>query len=299
MKVRGKNKMLPKSDWVWSAEQAHEALVTKELFDKVEERSERRTNRIKAGRTADNAQRTGTRPGRFYAMRGRVFCDICGGRLEGSFQKSNCYRCTYARGHGAAAAEASGHPRSLQISENVLRAELRTFFLTRIFGPDRIDLLREDLKLAAGPSPLEAHKGKKKKLEQQRAGVETSISNQTRRLAKYDPDHPLAPELERSVEELLATRADLDAQLRELATVVPARDDPAEIEAVLAAIPDLSDAYDSYSPEELAELLAAFDVKIYFNSVQRTLRIDAGLAAESAARSAATGTVRLQKSQRC
>ncbi|MDX6516043.1 MAG: hypothetical protein QOH73_1709 [Gaiellaceae bacterium] len=95
--------------------------------------------------------------------------------------------------------------------------------------------------------------------------------------------------------ELLVTRADLDVQLRELATQ-PAGDDPAGIEAMLASIPDLSAAYDSYSPEELAELLAAFDVKIFFHSLERTLRVEATLAGQFVNGAGAKSAVRLQAS---
>ncbi len=66
--------------------------------------------------------------------------------MWGSHQKgSNWYRCQFVDRHGLAAAEATGHPRVLGIREEVVLAELFDVLSTRLFGPGRLEHLREEL----------------------------------------------------------------------------------------------------------------------------------------------------------
>ncbi len=66
--------------------------------------------------------------------------------MEGSHQKgSNWYGCQYVYRRGLAAADAAGHPRVLGINEENVLDPLFEFLGRRIFGPDRLFLLREEL----------------------------------------------------------------------------------------------------------------------------------------------------------
>src|SRR4051794_1284816 len=116
-------------------------LVSRELFDQVEERAQRNNNPAKAIGLLNYPTRTTRRAGRIYPLRGRVHCGVCGRRMEGSRQKgSNWYRCRFVTLRGPAAADAAGHPRVLGIKEEVVLEAVFDFLARRIFGPERIQL---------------------------------------------------------------------------------------------------------------------------------------------------------------
>jgi DNA invertase Pin-like site-specific DNA recombinase len=81
----------PRDQWIWSPTPSHEPLVSRELFEQVEERAQRNNNPAKILGPLDYPPRRLRRAGRIYPLRGRVRCGICGRRMEGSNQKgSNC-----------------------------------------------------------------------------------------------------------------------------------------------------------------------------------------------------------------
>jgi site-specific DNA recombinase len=119
--------------------------VPRELFEKVEQRARRNQIAVKQS-PADYPTRRGRRAGRVYVLRGRVRCSLCGRRMEGTHQKdANYYRCRFTASRGPGAAEATGHPRSLQIKEDALLQALFSFMDRRLFGPKRQKLLRNEL----------------------------------------------------------------------------------------------------------------------------------------------------------
>ncbi len=150
----------PRDQWVWSPAPSHEAIVSRELFDQVEERALRnhRGATLRAPKTY--VQRSGRRNGRLYALRGRIHCRLCGRRMEGSHQKgSNWYRCQFVYRRGIAAADAAGHPRVLGIREEVVLEPLFDFLGRRLFGPDRLHLLRHELATALVRRRRQPHGG--------------------------------------------------------------------------------------------------------------------------------------------
>lgn len=108
--------------------------------------------RVSTPRRYEN--RRSARPGRLYVLRGRVRCGLCGRRMEGSHQRgSNWYRCQYARRRSGSAADVAGHPRVLGIKEDVVLEALRELMAVRLFGPDRLQLLGEELAASASGQP--------------------------------------------------------------------------------------------------------------------------------------------------
>jgi hypothetical protein len=76
--------------------------------------------------------------------------------MEGTHQKgSNYYRCRFSAGRGNSAADAAGHPRALQIKDDTLFQALLGFMDYRLFGPERLKLLRNEL---AGGTNADEHR---------------------------------------------------------------------------------------------------------------------------------------------
>jgi hypothetical protein len=72
--------------------------------------------------------------------------------MEGSHQKgSNWYRCQYVQRRSEAAAIYAEHPKVLGIKEAKLLEAILTFLGRRVFGPDRLNLLRDELADATQP----------------------------------------------------------------------------------------------------------------------------------------------------
>jgi hypothetical protein len=65
--------------------------------------------------------------------------------MEGSYKKeSHWYRCRFEANRGGAAADAAGHPRALSIEEDAIIEALADSMGRRLFGPDRLRVLRLD-----------------------------------------------------------------------------------------------------------------------------------------------------------
>jgi site-specific DNA recombinase len=288
-KRRGRPLIRPKDQWVWSPLPVHEPIVSRELFDQVEDRARR--NEVRADRRNGHAypQRPSHRSGRLYPLRGRVRCSLCERRMEGTHQKGkNRYRCRFVWNRGAVAADQAGHPRALSVTEEVVLEQLYDFMERRIFGPDRLRLLRHELARSARTDWHE-HDGELARLKSALEKVNASLRRQTLRLEEHDdPDHPVVAAAKDRIEELSARRVAIDEAIQSLEIQRPDSIRPDEIEAMLAAVPDLSPALRTAAPEQLAALLKAFDVQVTFDKANRKLTLAATLTSELVAENEAT-----------
>jgi DNA invertase Pin-like site-specific DNA recombinase len=115
--------------WVWSAEPAHEPLITRETFDAAQRRM--------TGRVGGRGARTASRRYRTYALRHRVGCGFCGRYMQGSVSGGRTYyRCKFANEYSLATE--SIHPRSVNLREDDLLPHLDTW-LAELFGDEHID----------------------------------------------------------------------------------------------------------------------------------------------------------------
>ncbi len=280
-KRRGRPLIRPKDQWVWSALPVHEPIVARDLFEQVEDRARR--NEVRPERRNGHAypQRTSRRSGRLYPLRGRVHCSLCDRRMEGSHQKGkNWYRCRFVWNRGAVAADQAGHPRTLGIKEEVILDQLLDFMQRRIFGPDRLRLLRHDLARTAR-TEWRDHDGELARLKGELEKVTSSLRRQTLRLEEHDdPNHPVVAAAKDRIEELSARRTSIDDAIRSLETNRPDGTRPDEIEAMLATVPDLSPTLRTATPEDLADLFDAFNVKVTFDKANQKLTLAATLTGE-------------------
>jgi hypothetical protein len=198
--------------------------------------------------------------------------------MSGSHQKgANWYRCQFVDRHGLAAARATGHPRVLGIREEVVLAELFDVLSRRLFGPARLDLLREDLARASAGG-WDQHEREIARLRRELGDIDRSLYRQALRLEEHDdPAHPVVALAKRRIVELTAERDRLERDLTSLEAHPPADVHPEAVEAMLASVPDLRDALVDYEPAELAQLFEDFDVEVEYDKHHRTLRIAATL----------------------
>jgi site-specific DNA recombinase len=132
----------PPSEWTWSPQPVHEPLVTREQFEKAAEiAKERERTRTGTGANAHPDTRY------TYLLRSYVVHEDCGRRMYGKTERCNgkytypyylCYRKTQ---RDAGKEWAEEHPTCVRVREKALNDAVYEFFATRVFGPERQQLL--------------------------------------------------------------------------------------------------------------------------------------------------------------
>jgi DNA invertase Pin-like site-specific DNA recombinase len=277
----GHPQIRPREEWVWSPIPTHEPIVARELFDMVEERAARNHNAMKAGMPRAQVGPPKTRVGRLYPLRGRVRCGLCGHRMEGSHQRgNNWYRCQYVRRRGSVAAAHAEHPQVLGIKEEKLLHPILDFLARRVFGPDRLHLLREELADSTA-STWEQHTAELKRLEKELHEIDRSLRVQTLRLEEQeDPQHPIVALATERIVELSTRKGAVTDAIETLKTTRPAGHHPDEIVAMLDTVPDLRETLKTATSEQLAEIFRAFDVTITYDKANQYLDLGAAIMPE-------------------
>ena len=136
-------KVNPPELWVWSEQPTHEPLVPRDLFKAAAGIAGwRQGSRSAVGENKQHPQAKRT-----YVLRSFVFCEICGKRMFGKSRHGvSYYACQPERNIGKAADERFPGHGSVWLREDDLLTGLSGFLAERIFGPDRRELLAEDLK---------------------------------------------------------------------------------------------------------------------------------------------------------
>ncbi len=117
------------TEWIWSTDKTHEALVSTEDYVKVQEH-------MAAGvrRPVSRKPRTTERP---YLLRGLLLCGICGRRMSGQHTHGDAYyRCRYPTEY--ALANDVDHPRTVYVREDEIVRELDQW-LAKVFDPEKLD----------------------------------------------------------------------------------------------------------------------------------------------------------------
>ncbi|HKB51264.1 MAG TPA: hypothetical protein VKC63_07530 [Solirubrobacterales bacterium] len=167
----------------------------------------------------------------------------------------------------------------LGIKEDVVLDALRGFMSERLFGPERLKLLRAELADAATDGAWQERDSRLADLRAEEKQVEQALYRQSLRLEEHeDPEHPVLKLATRRIEELSGQADAIAAEIASLEAARPEEPRSEEIEALLADVPDLREALAQADGEELIELLDAFDVAVSYDKPERTLELSALLA---------------------
>jgi hypothetical protein len=112
--------------------------------------------------------------------------------MEGTHQKgSNYYRYRVNATRGNSVARVAGHPGALQIKENTVLDATLEFMDRRLFGPERLEHLREELARASGDQddqPIE----ELERLRGELKDIDQALHRQSLRMGEHDdPRHPV------------------------------------------------------------------------------------------------------------
>lgn len=257
-------KINPPEAWVWSEEPAHEALVSREMFERG----------ILAGLSRNNASRSERpeerRRKRKYLLRSLLRCGVCGLRMHGDHRRrSTYYVCEeYRRPAGMRLRE---HPRTVYLREDVAVERVVEFLRTHVFGPERAELLRRELE-ATDP---EADAGRDE-IEQIRDlvdDVELRIRRQMDNLEREDPDGEAAEEIRTRLRELARTKARKQRELEAAERALAGRPDPGTARAFLDMLPLLEVDARMLEKQSFRQLLEALSFEARFDPVRKELAV--------------------------
>src|SRR4029077_706079 len=178
------------------------------------------------------------------------------------------------------AASATDHPPVLGIKEEKIREAVLDFLARRVFGPDRLCLLRDELANATA-STWETHAGDLSRHESELRDIGRSLRVQALRLEEHeDPKHPVVVLATERIEELSTRKSGVTAAIEALKAQRPAGHHPDEIAAMLDAVPDLRKALKTASDEQLTDIFDAFDVTISYDKASQQMQLGATITPE-------------------
>lgn len=120
----------PPEKWVWSDEPAHEALVSRETFEKAALIGIRNDNGGKRSESHEKSRKNA------YPLRSFLRCSICGLRMHArSRRTTHAYVCsTSSRQPGLVP---KGHPKFVYLNEGKAGEKIVEFLSNDVFGPER------------------------------------------------------------------------------------------------------------------------------------------------------------------
>ncbi|WP_240759457.1 recombinase family protein [Phytoactinopolyspora endophytica] len=271
--------------WRWSAEPAHEPLVTMDIWKAVQEAAKERQGSRQAGPNKHPATR------RSYVLRHYVHHATCNKRMFGKTRKNHAYyTCQPQLDRVGNPHEYADHPRSVYVREDRLLDCVQVFFAERVFGPDRADHLAAQL----SGHQTDTDDERDRRIAALQKAIADLMKRQNNLLEEResgtaDPDDPAArawaDRLRTRFADLEAQRAAKQAELEQLQHDAE-RDrppDPSLLDALPALTLNLAEA-----PETLQrDLYDAFALKIHYDHARKHATIHATIRADTVPEAAA------------
>ena len=217
----GHNRANPVTEWIWSPEPTHEALVDLETFIQAQQVAAHRF-----GSRTDPGPSRHAYTKRVYPLRTYLFCQSCRRRMFGKTRRETAYyACSPKKGY-----RPPDHPISIWVREDGILDALRQFLAQYVFGQYRHDLLAADQRDHAESA---AHEHAQRIAALRRAIADADARG--KRLARNlelvdDPDPDFIRDLNERRAELRHEKAQFETQLAD-----------AEAHAAHAANPGLLD----------------------------------------------------------
>lgn len=234
-----------KSQWVWSEQPVHEALVDIETFEAAQA--------IFGTRGASQTPRAPAE-GRHYLLHGKIRCALCGRRMTGQWNHGRAYyRCRFTDDYGV---DAATHPTTIYVKEDAVVPGLDRW-LAGIFDDEHIDHTSDVLADAAEPDP---------EWEARQAELEAKIRDCDRRLAKYHKALDLTDEVEPFIEwiaEVKRERRQIEAQLGR--SIPGEKLTKEQIRALIRELRNVVRVLADADPADKAELYAEMGVSLTYH----------------------------------
>ncbi len=257
----GRVRWNPTDAWIFSEQPAHQPLIAKDDFDRVQTMIGARAWRHKPHKPAPTH--------RVYLLRKRLRCGICSRRLQGHWVHNQpYYRCSYPPEYQAATG--LDHPRTVYLREADLLPHLDQW-LARLFDPDHLDPTLDALEQASNDHTATT---------QQLDAAEQAIADSKRQLAQYraalaagaDPTEVTA-----WINQATAAKAAAEAERARLRASTPKPLDRAALRRIVTEAGGLLAALDNADRTRRAALYDKLGIEGVYQPTQRLVVVTADL----------------------
>jgi DNA invertase Pin-like site-specific DNA recombinase len=266
----------PISEWVWSKQPTHAAIVSVETFkDSLEVAPKRARSRSDATPGAANPHR---QTKRVYRLRSYIVCLLCGKRMFGKVRKTKIYYYCQPRG----TQRPDDHPPTIWLPECDVLAAATDFFNTHVFGPDRQDLLASSISAA----DLDQARAHEQKIEAMQRAIDDLELRQERLLRTLEERDDPTGEVFTHLKQRLATLAkDHRTKLAALAELQDARPpQPANAIELIDHLPQTTLDLAAMPHHLLRQLCDAFALRVVYNKHTNQAGFHVDIAAHSVPR---------------
>jgi len=237
--------------WVWSDKVVHPPIIDRGDWEQVQV--------LLHGRASDPARHKPHRSQHPYALRGCVWCGLCGRRMQGHWvNHAPYYRCRFPADY--ALANRVEHPLSVNLREDAIIGRI-DHWLAKELAPHRIgETIRDlvDSQETAKAPVVDTEEAKRKiadcdrKLAQYRAALDEGGSAAT--IGKWIAE----TEAERAKDELSMQRAAGNRRMSE-----------AEIEAIVERLGDIAEVLGNADPSDKAEIFRRLGLRLTYHPGRR------------------------------
>ncbi len=257
----------PEEKWVKSEEVQHDQIISVELFEAAQKILKTRT------RKAEEEARKQAKV--IHTLRGFIRCTICGRRMQAHHANGRVYyRCRFIDEVGESGLMRSNHPKNVFLREDNVLPAIVTWFAERIFGPQRLSKLEAQLADLQKETPDE-RTVRISQIERRLERVEVNLQHYRACCDRGADPSQVADWINSAV----AEREALSEELAALQAELPEPTEVAKSAEYLDRIPDLSDALEQASPEEIWRLFDAFNLEAVFDPGSDSLRVSVDVAA--------------------
>ena len=258
---KGSNRLNPSESWIWSDEPAHPAMVSREEYQRVQDRAVA-NERSRQARTDDDMKATQPRD---YLYRGLLRCGICGLRMWGNHRRSSTYYSCQPS-HQRSAKIPADHPRSVYLNQARLDAALFGYLSAALFGADRLGYWTRCLDAAAGPERVAPAAERLREVQAELVDLERRLTRQLLNLEADDTTPALRRRVAARVAELEEALTDRRGRAEAL-TAQAAVEAPtlADIAPLLQRLPVLAKPLESTPHRELRALFDSLQLEIHYH----------------------------------
>ncbi len=277
-KRNGRHVKVAPSEWLWSPEPTHPAIVDRETWQAAQG--------IGAEHSTSRDDETPLAPppnAPYYPYRSRIRCRDCRRRMtataNGPGRQYVYYRCPHDPNNPRHTAAAPEHPRSVQAPEHRLDQIVGEFFRDRIFTPARNELLAAQLP-ATDTDAAARRDAAAAALTARIKKLDTAQNAQITALEQI-PDGPAAAAMRARIMDRFAQlhteRTHAETELKALSIAAPKAAEP----ALLDEIPYAGDILPDLPPALKARLFAVFDLAVLWNKPGNQVTVNAVLTDET------------------
>ena len=278
----GRMRWNPTDAWIYSEQPAHQPLISKDDFDRVQA--------LLGARAWQHKPHTPAPTPRVYLLRKRLRCGLCQRRLQGHWVHAQpYYRCSYPPEYRAATGLA--HPRTIYLREADLLPHLDRW-LARLFDPDHLDDTLDTLEQASNDHAATA---------QQLGAAEQTIADCHRQLAQYraalgagaDPTEVTA-----WINQATAAKAAAEDERARLRATTPKALGRGELRRIVTEAGGLLTALDNADRTRRATLYERLGVEGEYQPAERLVVVTADLVCQRLVSEGASPTFGIPKAQR-